>query len=97
MPYQLGFFRYNLQLAIHRIITKRQSTAHEDAFFLRGGEFIADTLANHFTLKLRETQQDIQRQTPHGIFGVKMLGDGYKAHIVLVKNIDHLGKVRQRA
>lgn len=97
MPDQRGFLGDDMQLAVFRAIAQRHGTAHEDALAAAGGEFIADALADHLAFKLREAEQDVQRQPPHRACSIEILRDGNKRHVVLVEGLDDVGKVGQRA
>jgi hypothetical protein len=44
------------ELAVLRLITERRHAAHPHAFLLRGGDLVADALAGHLALELREGQ-----------------------------------------
>jgi hypothetical protein len=62
-----------------------------------GRDLVPDALGCNLALELREGQQHIQSQAPHGRRGVELLGNRNKRHAVLVEQFHQLGKVRQRA
>ena len=63
----------------------------------RGGELVADPLADHLALELGEAEQDVERQPAHAGGGVELLGDRDEGHLVPLERLDQLGEVHQRA
>ena len=53
-------------------IPERHNASHPHA--LGGSDLVADPLAGDFPLELREGQQQVQREPPHGAGGVELLG-----------------------
>ena len=61
-----GSFRLIYEkLAVLNVVAERRPAAHPDAFFARGRELIADTLADHLAFELRKGQQDIEGEPAH--------------------------------
>src|ERR1700752_3302729 len=53
------------ELAVLHSIPKRRYPAHPHPLLFRGGDLVADALADDLALELGEGQQDIERQAPH--------------------------------
>jgi hypothetical protein len=75
----------------------RSDSAHPHAFALRGSNLVTDALARHFPLELREGEQHVESQPPHGSGGVELLGHGDEADTLLVELLHDLGEVGQRS
>jgi hypothetical protein len=81
-----------------RFITSKPSGTlppHPDAALSGGREFVANALSDHLAFELREGQQDVQGQPPHGSCGVEGLRDRYERHCMRIEHVDQLGKVEQ--
>src|SRR6266851_2911473 len=57
---------------------KRRHAAHPHPFLLRGGDLVADALADDLALELREGQQNVEGQAPHRGRRVELLRDRNK-------------------
>ena len=64
-PDQLGFLLVHHQLAVDDVVAERRDAAHPHPLPARGGELVADALADHLALELGEREQDVQRQPAH--------------------------------
>src|ERR1700730_1476026 len=47
------------QLAVAHLVPERHQAAHPDTLALGGGDLVADALAGHLPLELREREQDV--------------------------------------
>ena len=83
-------------LAVH-VVAQQRPAADVLALLLGNGDLIPDALAAELALELRERQQDVQRQAPHGTGGIEPLRDGYEGHVVLLEQGDQLREVHQTA
>jgi hypothetical protein len=64
---------------------------------LSRGDLVADAFAGDVPLELGERQKHIQGQPSHAGGGVELLGDRHKRDAAAVKDLDELGKIRERA
>ena len=78
-------------------IADRCVAPHPQALALGGGDLVPDALAGDFALELREGEQDVERQPPHGIGRIELLGDRDERHPVGIEQLDHLREVRERS
>ena len=78
-------------------VTERRHPAHPHPLLFRGGDLVADTLADHLALKLREGQQNIEGQAPHRGGGVELLRHRNEGRAFGVEDLDNLGKIGERA
>ena len=53
------------QLAVFDLVAERDEAAHPHALLARGGELVADALADDLALELGEGEQDVKRQPAH--------------------------------
>jgi hypothetical protein len=81
------------ELAVLSPITERRHAAHPHPLPFRGGDLVADALADDLALELREGQQNVQGQAPHRGRGVELLRDRNKGSALGVKDLDDLGKI----
>ena len=63
------------QLAVLDVVAERDEAAHPHALLARGGELVADALADDLALELREGEQDVERQPSHRGRRVERLRD----------------------
>ena len=89
--------RVHDQLAILDIVAERWQAAHPHALLLRCRDLVADALAGHLSLELREGEQHVQRQSAHARCGVEGLGDRDERHRALIEDLDDLGEVGERS
>src|ERR1700730_2030460 len=61
------------ELAVLRPIPERRTASHPHPFLLRGGDLVADALADDLALELREGQQNVEGQAPHRGCRVELL------------------------
>ena len=87
----------NDELAVLRPIAERRHAAHPHPFLFRGGDLVADALADDLALELRKGQQDVQGQAPHRGRRVELLRDRNERRAPRVKDLDDLGKIGERA
>ena len=96
-PDELGFRLVDHQLAVDDVVAERRRAAHPHALAPRGGELVADALADHLALELGEAEQDVQRQPAHRGGGVELLRYAYERNVVLVEYFDNPCEVDERA
>ncbi len=85
------------ELAVLDVVAERRPAAHPHALLAGGGELVADALADHLPLELREGEQDVQGQPAHGRRRVERLRDGDEGDAVAIEDLDELGEVHERA
>jgi len=78
-------------------VSERGGAAHPDSLPLRGGDLVPDALARNLALELREGEKHVQRQTPHGVRGVELLGNGDEVDPMPIEQLDELREVGERA
>ena len=78
-------------------IPERRHPAHPHPLLLRGGDLVADALADDLALELRKGQQNIEGQAPHRGRCVELLGHRNKRRAPRVEDLDDLGKIGERA
>ena len=93
--HQLGLGGIDDQFALDDVVPEWWHTTHPHAFGLARGNLVADTLARDFALELRERQQDVECEPPHGGGGIELLGDGNERHPVAIEHVDQFGEIRQ--
>jgi len=71
--------------------------AHPHPFLFRGGDLVADALADDLALKLRKGQQDVQGQAPHRGRRIELLRHRNEGAAPLIEDLDDLGKIGERA
>src|SRR5215510_1918662 len=71
-------------------------TAHPHPFLLRGGDLVADALADNLALELREGQQNIEGQAPHRGRRVELLRHRTERCAPGIEDLDDLGKIGER-
>jgi hypothetical protein len=71
------------------VAARRPSTS----LLLRGGDLVADALADDLALKLREGQQDVEGQAPHRGRRVELLRHRNEGRAPGVEDLDDLGKI----
>src|SRR6516162_7272112 len=76
---------------------KRRHPAHPHPLLLRGGDLVADALADDLTLELRKGQQNIEGQATHRRRRVELLRDRDKGGVSRIEDLDDLGKIGKRA
>ena len=80
----------------HRwVVAKRHSAAHPHALGLGGRDLVADALARHLALELREGQEHVQCQAAHAGRGVEGLRDADEAGPTTIEDLDHACEVGQ--
>src|SRR6516165_2202542 len=77
-------------------IPERWHASHPHPFLLRGGDLVADALADDLALELREGQQNIEGQAPHRGRRVELLRDRNKRRTPRIEDLDDLGKIGER-
>src|SRR6266478_6151020 len=76
------------ELAVLRPVTERRHAAHPHPLLFRGGDLVADTLADDLALELREGQQHVEGQAPHRGRRVELLSDGYEGRSPRIEDLD---------
>ena len=74
------------------LIPERGHAAHPHPLLFRGGDLVADALADDLTLELRKGQQHVQRQATHRRRRVELLRDRDKGGVPRIEDLDDLGK-----
>src|ERR1700733_8118578 len=77
----LGFHWIDDQLAILQMVPKGYASSHPHAFALGSRDLVPDPFSSNLPLKLRERQQHVQCQTPHGRGRIELLRDRDEAHV----------------
>ncbi|NKA76334.1 hypothetical protein GO285_05304 [Ralstonia solanacearum] len=85
------------QLTVEHVIAQWRHAAHPHALALARRDLVADALARHLALELREGQQHVQHQPPHRRGRIELLGDRHEGHVLAFEHLDHLREVRQAA
>src|SRR5208282_1176518 len=85
------------ELAVLRLVTERRHPAHPHPLLLRGGDLVADALADDLALELRKGQQNIEGQAPHRGRRVELLRHRDKRRAPRIKDLDDLGEIGERA
>ena len=85
------------ELVIDEIVAIGDASAHEHAEPERGADLVADAVADHLALELRERGEDVHDHASGGVRGVELLGDGDKGDFVLLEDVVELREVRKRA
>ena len=94
-PNQLGLGLVDDQLAILDVVPERNGAAHPHPLSLRRRNLVAYPLACDFALELREREQHVEREPPHGCRRVELLCDRNERGSARVQHIDDLGEIRQ--
>jgi hypothetical protein len=72
-------------------------TTDPNTLLFRSRNLVADSLAGDLTLKLGKRQKDIEGESSHAGRRVERLGNRYEAHIMMIEQLDELGKIGQRS
>ena len=63
---------------------------------LGGRDLVADTLGRDLTFELGKGEQHVQRQAPHRVGGVELLGDGDEGDPAGIERLDDPGEVSMK-
>jgi tetratricopeptide (TPR) repeat protein len=85
--------RYGEALAVLDPIPERWHPAHPHPLLFRGGNLVADALADDLALELRKGQQNIEGQAPHRGRGIELLRHRNKRRASRIEDLDDLGKI----
>src|SRR6476660_3310707 len=85
------------ELAVLHPIPERWHPAHPHPLLFRGGDLVADALADDLALELRKGQQNIEGQAPHRGCRVELLRNRNKRRASRIEDLDDLGKIGERA
>src|SRR4029077_11967685 len=85
------------ELAVLRLITERRRAAPPTPLLLRGGDLVADALADDLALELREGQQNVEGQAPHRGCRVELLRHRHEGGTPGIEDLYNLGKIGERA
>ena len=96
-PDPLGLGLVDGDLSVLGVIAERRHPSDPEPLALRGRDLVPDPLGGDLALELGKRQQHVQGQPAHRGGGVELLGDRDKRHVVLVEQLDELGKIRQGA
>jgi hypothetical protein len=94
-PHGGGLVLVHHEFAVLHIVPERDIAAHPHPLHAGGADLVADALGRDLPLELREAEQDIQRQPPHGRGGVEGLRDRHESHAVAVEDLDQLREVHE--
>src|SRR5271154_1646667 len=97
VPYGSSFLLIDDQLSLVNVVSQRARASHPHSLALGGRDLVADALADHLTLELRERQQHVESQSSHRGCGIELLGDRNERNPLFIKQLDHFGEVGQRA
>src|SRR5258707_9940014 len=96
-PNPFCVFFVDNELPVSDLVAEWGPTTHPHALLARGGDLVADPLANNLPLVLGEGQHDVQMHASHGVGGIERLGNGDKSRLMTLKQLDQLVKIQQRA
>src|SRR5215471_17103233 len=85
------------ELAVLYSIPERRDAAHPHPLLLRGGDLVADALADDLALELRKRQQDVQGQATHRGCRVELLRHRHEGGAPRIEDFDDLGEIGERA
>src|SRR3984893_3365386 len=85
------------KLVVLRSRPERRYAPHPHPLLFRGGDLVADALADDLALELRERQQNIEGRAPHRGRRVELLRDRHKGRSPRIEDLDNLGKIGERA
>src|SRR5207248_10484682 len=85
------------ELAVLYPIAERRHATHPHPLPFRGGDLVADALADDLALELRKGQQNIESQAPHRRRRIELLGHGNEGGTPLIEVLNDLGKIGERA
>ena len=72
----VGLYPVSHQSSVIGIVSQGHRPTHPHALLLGGRDLVADTLGRDLTFELGKGEQHVQRQAPHRVGGVELLGDG---------------------
>src|ERR1700730_4914136 len=96
-PNGIGLAVDHDELVVLHSIPERRHATHPHPLLLRGGDLVADALADDLALELREGQQDVQGQAPHRGRRIELLRHRYEGRSPRIEDLDDLGKIGERA
>src|SRR6201993_70894 len=85
------------EFAILYPIPERRRATHPHPLPFRGGDLVADALADDLALELRKRQKYIERQAPHRARRIELLRHRNEGGAPLIEDLDDLGKIGERA
>src|ERR1700730_13178215 len=94
---RLCLLGHDFKFLVEAAIAERNGSADPEALAFRGRDFVTHPLANHLTLELGKGEQHIEGEPAHAGSCVERLGDRHEGHPVLVKQLDQLGEIGERA
>jgi len=97
LPHHFRFSRVNDQASLARFVPQRDHPTHPKALAPGDGDFVANSFPSHLTLELRAREQHVECKPAHGGRGVKLLHDRDEGDVMLIEELDHFRKIRQRA
>src|SRR5580704_676915 len=96
-PNGIGLAVDHDELVILHSIPERRHATHPHPLLLRGGDLVANALADYLALELREGQQNVEGQAPHRGRRVELLRHRYEGRALGIEDLDDLGKIGERA
>src|SRR5258708_15252193 len=94
LPDHFRFSRVNDQAPLPQVVTQRYYPTHPNALAPGAGDLVANSFRGYFAFELREREQHVERKSSHRGRGVKKLRDGDEGDVMLIEELDHLGKIR---
>src|SRR5829696_5817646 len=82
-PFRLMVIRH--ELFVMDIVPEGNRPTHAHAFLFGSGDLVPDAFARDLPLELSKGEQYIQREPPHGVRGVELLGDGNERHAMRIE------------
>src|SRR5690606_14375332 len=83
--------------SLRQIIAKWRAAAHPHALLFGRGNLVTDPLSGNLAFELGKGEQHIERQPSHAGGGIEGLRDAHKTDVMLLEQLDHTGKIRERA
>ena len=85
------------EFAVLYPIPERRHATHPHPLPFRGGDLVADALADDLALELRKRQKYIEGQAPHRRRRIELLRHRNEGGAPLIEDLDDLGKIGERA
>src|SRR6202040_156040 len=96
-PNGIGLAVDHDELVVLYSIPERRYATHPHPLLFRGGDLVANALADDLALELCEGQQNVEGQAPHRGRRVELLRHRYEGRALGIEDLDDLGKIGERA
>ena len=97
---ELGLLRNHIKLPLLTLdwkpVAKGRLSRNPHAFLSRSGQLVADSLPGDVPLELREGEEHVEGESPHGVRGVELLGHRNERDPVPLEPLHHLSEVSER-